>query len=52
MILLGIVLVVISLLAPGLGILTAIGIILIVIGVALVLLGASGHPAGGRRYWF
>ena len=52
MILLGIVLVVIALLAPGLGILLTIGVILIVIGLELILLGATGHPVGGRKYWF
>lgn len=29
-----------------------VGIVLLVVGVALLLLGAVGRPVGGRRYWF
>jgi hypothetical protein len=33
------------------GILTTLGIILLVIGAVLWILGAMGRPVGGRRYW-
>jgi hypothetical protein len=33
-------------------ILETVGIILLVIGVALLLLGSTGSPVGGRRYWW
>jgi membrane-bound ClpP family serine protease len=36
----------------GIGILTTIGIILLVIGAVLWILGAMGRPVGGRRYWW
>jgi hypothetical protein len=36
----------------GIGILTALGIILLVIGAVLWILGAVGRPVGGRRYWW
>jgi hypothetical protein len=36
----------------GLSILTTIGVILIVVGLVLVLLGASGRPVGGRPFWW
>jgi hypothetical protein len=35
----------------GIGILTTLGIILLVIGAVLWILGAVGRPVGGRRYW-
>lgn len=34
------------------GILTTIGIILLVIGAVLWILGATGRAVGGRRYWW
>jgi hypothetical protein len=34
------------------GILTTLGIILLVIGAVLWILGATGRPVGGRRYWW
>jgi hypothetical protein len=34
------------------GILTTLGIILLVIGAVLWILGAVGRPVGGRRYWW
>jgi hypothetical protein len=34
------------------GILTTIGIILLVIGAVLWILGTAGRPVGGRRYWW
>jgi hypothetical protein len=36
----------------GIGILTTIGIFLLVIGVVLLILGSTGRPVGGRRYWW
>jgi bacteriorhodopsin len=36
----------------GLGILQTIGLILIVIGVVLFALGASGRAIGGRSHWY
>ncbi|MFI5776568.1 DUF6131 family protein [Nocardia sp. NPDC051570] len=51
MIILGIVLIVAGYLL-GISILTTIGIILAVIGAALVLLGAVGRPVGGRRWYY
>ena len=51
MIILGLILLLIGWLA-GIGILTTIGIILIVIGAVLWILGSTGRPVGGRRYWY
>lgn len=34
------------------GVLTNIGIVLVVIGAILWVLGRIGHPVGGRRHWF
>jgi membrane-bound ClpP family serine protease len=50
-IILGLILLLIGWLA-GIGILTTIGIILIVIGAVLWILGSTGRPVGGRRYWY
>jgi hypothetical protein len=36
----------------NIGILTTLGIILIVIGVILFILGAMGNAIGGRRHWY
>jgi hypothetical protein len=36
----------------GIGILTTIGGILIVIGIILWILGAVGRPVAGRKVWF
>jgi Family of unknown function (DUF6131) len=48
---LGVILLVIGLLA-NIGILTTIGIILIVVGAVLWILGSMGRPLAGRRhYW-
>jgi hypothetical protein len=51
MIILGIILLLIGWLA-NIGILTTIGIILVVIGAVLFLLGASGRAVGGRKHWY
>lgn len=51
MIVLGLILLLIGFLA-GISILWTIGIVLIVVGVILALLGASGRAVGGRRHWY
>ena len=51
MIILGLILLLIGWLA-NISILTTIGIILIVIGVALWILGATGRAVGGRKVWY
>lgn len=50
MIVLGVILLLIGWLT-GIGILSTIGIILLVIGLVLLLLGGVGHPIGGRRWY-
>jgi hypothetical protein len=50
MIVLGIVLLVLGLLF-GIHILWILGIIIALIGLALLLVGRT-HPVGGRRYWY
>jgi Family of unknown function (DUF6131) len=51
MLILGLILLIIGWLA-GISILVTIGIILLVIGAVLWILGATGRPVGGRRYWW
>lgn len=51
MIVLGLILLLIGFLA-GISILWTIGIVLIVVGVILALMGASGRAVGGRRHWY
>ena len=51
MLILGLVLLLLGWLT-GIGILTTLGIILLVIGAVLWILGAMGRPVGGRRYWW
>lgn len=51
MIVLGLILLVIGWLA-GISLLLWIGIALLVIGALLWIVGAAGHPVGGRRYWY
>jgi hypothetical protein len=51
MLVLGVVLLLIGWLT-GIGILTTIGIILLVIGAVLFLLGTVNRPVLGRRYWY
>lgn len=48
---LGLILVIVGYLLP-LPILVTIGIILLVVGAVLWILGATGRPVGGRRYWY
>jgi hypothetical protein len=51
MIILGIVLLIIGFVAK-VAIIWTIGIILLLVGLALVLLGSMGRAVGGRRYWY
>jgi hypothetical protein len=51
MIILGLILLVLGFLL-NISILWTIGIILIVVGVILWILGATGRAVGGRRYWY
>jgi 1,4-dihydroxy-2-naphthoate octaprenyltransferase len=51
MVILGLILLVVGYLI-GIGILVTLGWILIAIGLILIILGAVGHPVGGRPYWF
>ena len=51
MLVLGLILLLIGWLT-GIGILTTLGIILLVVGAVLWILGSMGRPVGGRRhYW-
>lgn len=52
MLILAAILIVLGLLVHGLGVLVTIGIIVGVIGLILLLVGSTGHPVGGRRYWY
>ena len=51
MIILGVILLIIGALA-NIGLLYALGGILVVIGVILWILGALGRPVGGRTYYY
>lgn len=51
MIVLGVILLVLGLIF-GIGILTYIGIALIIIGAILWILGSTGRPVGGRARWY
>ncbi|WP_197023609.1 DUF6131 family protein [Rhodococcus sp. UNC363MFTsu5.1] len=51
MIVLGLILLLIGFLT-GISILWTIGIVLIVVGVILALLGATGRAVGGRKHWY
>jgi membrane protein implicated in regulation of membrane protease activity len=51
MILLGIILLVLGLIF-GISILTWIGVVLLVVGAVLALLGSTGRPVGGRRWYY
>jgi Family of unknown function (DUF6131) len=50
-IILGIILAVVGWLTH-IGILTTIGIILVVVGLILWIVGSMGHPVGGRARWY
>jgi hypothetical protein len=49
---LGIILLILGIVVPGLYILKTLGIILLIIGVVFLVLGSTGRPVGGRRYWY
>ena len=51
MIVLGIILLIIGWLT-GIGILTTIGLILLVVGLILAVLGSMDRGFGGRRHWY
>lgn len=51
MIVLGLILIVAGYLL-GIGILTTLGIILLIVGLVLLLMGSMGRPAFGRRHYF
>jgi hypothetical protein len=51
MIVLGLILLLIGFLT-GISILWTIGIVLIIVGVVLWILGATGRAVGGRKYWY
>lgn len=51
MIILGVLLLVIGW-ALGIGLLETLGMILLVIGLVLLVFGATGHPVGNRPWWY
>ena len=51
MIVIGVVLLVLGLLL-GFGLLTTVGLILLVIGAVLMLMGHAGRGVGGRSHWY
>ncbi len=51
MVILGLLLIVMGWLLP-IPLLVTLGIIVLVIGLILALLGVSGHPVAGRRYYW
>lgn len=50
MLILGLILLVLGWLT-GIGILTTVGVVLLVIGLVLLALGGMGRPVGGRNWW-
>jgi membrane-bound ClpP family serine protease len=52
MITLGVVLLVIGFLVPGLHVLWTIGVLLLVVGVVLWILGSMGRAVGGRKHYY
>lgn len=51
MIVLGLILLIVGIIAK-IGILTTLGVILLVVGAVLALLGATGRAIGGRNHWY
>lgn len=51
MIVLGLVLLIVGYLL-GIGVLTTIGLVLLVLGAVLAIVGAVGRPVGGRRHYY
>lgn len=54
MIILGIILLLIGLFVQSTisNLLTAVGVVLIVVGAVMWIMGRVGRPVGGRRYWY
>jgi hypothetical protein len=52
MIVLGICLLIIAAIVPKLPVLWGIGVIVLVVGVILAVLGATGRAVGGRRHYY
>lgn len=52
MIILGLILLVVGYLVPGLSFLVWIGGLLLIVGLILLVLGNVGRPVGGRKVWF
>lgn len=52
MIILGIALIAAGLLVPALHVLFILGVILLVVGIALLALGGMGRPVAGRRHFY
>lgn len=51
MIVLGVILLILGVVF-GISLLTWLGVILLVVGAVFWLLGSTGRPVGGRRYWY
>ncbi len=49
---LGILLLIIAVLVPGLAVLWAVGIIVLVVGLILAVMGTMGRGVGGRRHYY
>jgi membrane-bound ClpP family serine protease len=52
MIALGVFLLIIAVLVPKLAVLWAVGVIVLVVGLALAVLGTMGRAVGGRRHYY
>ena len=52
MIVLGVNLLLLPYLVPLPPVVTTVGIVLLVVGAVLLILGQTGHPVGGRRFWY
>lgn len=52
MITLGVVLLVIGFLVPGLQVLWTIGVLLLLVGIVLWILGSMGRAVGGRKHYY
>jgi hypothetical protein len=50
MIVLGLILLLVGWLT-GIGILTTVGLVVLVVGLVLLVLGGMGRPVGGRSWW-
>jgi hypothetical protein len=51
MLIIGIILIIAAYLT-GISVLYSIGVLLLVVGLILLLLGATGHSVGGRNHWY